>query len=81
MSKILKGVIDKVSEGEKGVNGVNFSLRVDSGSAPVVNCLGRLLVPSSNLSPGQRVSVKGSWVQITDGSLGHFRVEAIEQNA
>ncbi len=77
MSTVLKGVIDKVSEGKEGVNGVNFSLRVDSGSAPFVNCLGRLLVPRSNLSPGQRVSVKGSWVQTTDGSRGHFQVEAI----
>jgi hypothetical protein len=77
MSTVLRGVIDEVSEGKKGVNGVNFSLRVDSGSAPVVSCLGRILVPDFDLSSGQRVSVKGSRVLTTNGSPGHFQVEAI----
>lgn len=78
MSTVLRGVIDKVSEGGEGVKGVNFSL-VDSGSAPVVNCLGRIFVPDFNLSPRKRVLVTGFWVQTTDGLPGHFQVEAIEE--
>jgi hypothetical protein len=77
---ILKGEIEKVEEGKKGERGVSFSL-VSSEKPGGVFCVGRIVAPSFDLRSGQRVSIQGAWVAQLDGSQGHFRVEAIEQDA
>ena len=46
-----------------------------------LHCVGRIVAPSFDLCSGQRVSIQGAWVKQPDGSQGHFRVEAIKQDA
>lgn len=76
MAIVMMGKVDKVLEGKAGVNGVNFSLS-RSGTSGFVNCIGRVIVPDVDLTPGQKVTVEGSWVTTADGSCSHFQAVRI----